>query len=69
MYKKEKKSFYINLDVKDVTQNKTFWKYIKPCFSNHNQGKAKITLVQGNDIIQEDQDVAETFNDFFKTAV
>ena len=30
LYKKEKKLFYNNLDVKDVIQNKTFWKYIKP---------------------------------------
>ena len=69
LYKKEKKRFYNNLDIKDVLQNKTFWNYIKPCFSNHYQKKAKITLVNDNNIIEKDQEVAEVFNDFFKHAV
>ena len=53
----------------DILQNKTFWKHIRPCFSNHYQSKTKITIVNGNDIIEKDQEVAEEFNDFFKHAV
>ena len=33
MYKKEKKKFYRNLDLKKVLDNKTFWKYMKPIFT------------------------------------
>ena len=69
LYKKERNKFYNNLDVKEITQNKTFWKNIKPLFTNQCQIKPNITLVRGNTIIQEDKDVAETFNGFFKTAV
>ena len=32
MYKKERKKFYSNLDLKSVLDNKTFWKYTKPIF-------------------------------------
>ena len=67
LYKKERTKFYNNLNVNDITQNKTFWKYIKPLFTNQWRTKQNITL--GNNIIQKDIDVAETFNGFFKTAV
>ena len=30
LYKKEKKNYYANLDLKNVTDNKLFWKTIKP---------------------------------------
>ena len=69
MYKKEKKSFYKNLDMKNVLDNKTFWKYMKPLFSNKTECKSKISLVNGNEIIADDHNLAETFNTFFKEAV
>ena len=28
------KNFFNNLNVKCITDNKTFWKIVKPCFSN-----------------------------------
>ena len=69
MYKKEKKSFYNKLDVKNILDNKTFWKYMKPLLSEKTECKPKISLVNGTDIITEDHKLAETFNTFFKEAV
>ena len=69
LYKKERKRFYTNLDVKEVLQEKTFWKNIKPLFTNQNQIKQKITIVKGDNIIHDDKKIAQTFNDFFKDAV
>ena len=69
LYKKEKRKFYNNLNVNEILDNRTFWKHIKPLFSDKTQHKQKITLVDKNNIIEEDQEVAETFNKFFKNAV
>ena len=69
MYKKENKCFYKNLDLNNILDNKKFWKYMKPLFSDKTQFKWKVTLVNGKDIITEYHDLAETFNNVFKTAV
>ena len=69
MYKKEKKKFYKNLDIGKILDNKTFWKYMKPIFTEKTDLKPKITLVKDNEIIEKDEDLAETFNTFFKEAV
>ena len=33
-FRKQKKAFFTNLDTKSVTDNKLFWKVIKPSFSD-----------------------------------
>ena len=53
----------------NILDNKTFWKYIKPVLSDKCISKQTITLVEGNKIIDKDDEVAETFCDFFKHAV
>ena len=69
LYKKEKKTFYSNLDLNEITDNKKFWKTLKPLFSDKGPRKQKITIVKDNEIISADKDVAETLNSFFKNAV
>ena len=69
LYKKERKRYYQNLDLRKVTENKTFWKTIKPFFSDKGLGKSDITLIEGNNIYQNDAEVATIFNDFFSNAV
>ena len=52
-----KKSFqnkYNNLDEKKVTDNKTFWKTIKPFLSNKIVSREKVTLREEDDIIESD---------------
>ena len=34
LYKKERKSFYENLDIKNILDNRLFWKTMKPFFSD-----------------------------------
>ena len=69
LYKKERKRYYKNLDVKKITDSKKFWKITKPFFSDKGAGKTDITLVEGDKIIQEDQKVAKIFDDFFSNTV
>ena len=49
----------------NYTDNKKFWKTVKPLFSNCGGGSQKITLIEDGEIISNDQEVAETFNTFF----
>ena len=69
LYKKERRKYYSSLDIKKITDNKRFWETIKPFFSDKPPNNQNITLVNNDSIISDDQDVAETFNTFFKNAV
>ena len=69
LFRKEKKLFYSNLDTKVVTDNKTFWKTMKPLFSEKHFSNNKITLIEGGDIISDDQELAEIFNSYFANVV
>ena len=44
LYKKERKKFYANLNLTDITDNRKFWKTIKPLFSNKEPNKKKLLL-------------------------
>ena len=52
-----------------MSDNKKFWKYIRPLFSGKSKSKSKITLIKGDEIISDDQKVAETLNNYFIDAV
>ena len=69
LLKREKKRYFANLRLDKYTDNKKFWNTVKPLFSNGVPGGQKITLVEGDDIISDDKDIAETFNKFFVDAV
>ena len=69
LYKRERQKFYSNLNLKDITDNKKFWKTVNPLFSNKGGGKEDIILVNGEKIISNDAELAQTFNDFFKNCV
>ena len=40
---KTKKKFFNNLDIKRVTDNKQFWKTVKPCLTNKTTKVERIT--------------------------
>ena len=69
LYKKERQKFYSQLDIKNVTDNKLFWKTMKPFLSEKCTLSSKISLVHNNNVISNDQVLADTFNDFFEHAV
>ena len=52
--RKEKESFYSTLDTSVVTKNKKFWKTVKPFLSDKVKKHSKITLVEGEEIISQD---------------
>ena len=69
LYKKERKKYYDNLDLKNITDNKKFWSTIKPFFSEKSINYSKINLVENNEVISDDSKLATCFSNFFKDAV
>ena len=65
LFKKTKKEYFGNLNEKNVCDNKTLWKTIKLFLSDKIDFKEQITLVENNEIISEDSNVAQTLNSFF----
>ena len=78
LIRSEKKYFFSNINTCDITDNKTFWKTVKPFFTDKIKTKSKITLIEkkivsqesqeeivSEKIIAEDHAVAEVFNKFF----
>ena len=61
-----KKAYFENLNTSKITDNKTFWKTIKPMLSNKCVTKESITLVKHDEIVSENQAVAELFNKFLQ---
>ena len=69
LYKKERKTFFNNLKVSNITDNKTFSKNIQPIFSENCKVANKIALVGDNEnIISDDKLVSEELNNFFQNA-
>ena len=70
LYKKERKNYYKNLDPRNIEDERKFWLTIKPFFGDKNSGiREKITLVENGQLIDDDDEVAETFNAFFANSV
>ena len=54
-----------NLDVNSVSDNKKFWQIVKPLFSNKVKAKTTITLVENNEIIDDEIEISKLFNEYF----
>ena len=67
---REKKKYYNNLDMKVFTDNKKFWRSIKPLFSDKNIIFSRnIILSENETIISDNENVANTLNDYFVKVV
>ena len=65
LLRKEKRSYFENIDTSKISENKIFWKTMKPMFSNKSVNRERITLVKGHKVLSENLEVAEGFNAFF----
>ena len=50
MVRKAKKNYFNNLNLRNITDNKQFWKTVKLII---------ITLIKGEKVVSEDREVAE----------
>ena len=52
-----------------MNDNKLFWNTVKPFFSNKGSFGNKMKLVENDELLQDDKNIAEEMNNFFKNAV
>ena len=63
--KKAKKDYFTKINTKSVNDTKTFWKTIKPFFSDKTKKSHKIILVENDEIIKDDKRNTEIMNSYF----
>ena len=64
-----KKNFYEHLNPSLISDNKKFWKQVKPFFSDKTPKNTKIMLSEDNKIVSNPVNCAEIFNNFFIDAI
>ena len=62
------KEFYNNLNVKYITENKLFWKTVKP-FTDKTLKDERITLVENNKVVSDERELVEIFSKYFGNIV
>ena len=53
------------MNIKQVSDNKLFWKSVKPFFNDKGSNSSKITLVEENNIISDEEEIANIMNNYF----
>ena len=69
LIKKSKRSYYENLDLKEIDENNKFWAIIKPLFFNKIKLSENIFLDESREIIGNEVKVANAFNKYFVNMV
>ena len=71
LFKKERRKLYNNLNIKDITDNKNFWKTLKVLLISDKRicGSSKINLVVDEKNLSDDRKITETYNNYFNNAV
>ena len=70
--KSTKKSYFENLDIKQITDNRSFWRNVLPLFTQFTQNSSKIEKIKlDNDgkTISSDEELCQTFHQFFSNVV
>ena len=69
MVRKAKKNYFNNLNVRNIMDDKQFWNTVKPFPSSKLRDNERMTLIEGENVVSEDREVAETFKSYFETIV
>ena len=69
LLRKTKMNYYGNLNEKDITDNKKFWKTVKPFLSDKSINSDKIHLNENGELINSESKTAEVLNEFFSNIV
>ena len=70
LLRKGKKKYFSSLIINKVVDNKSFWKIVQPFPSNKlSLFEKRDTLIDDDELITEEQKVANSFNYFFSSIV
>ena len=53
------------MNIKQVSDNKLFWKSVRPFFNDKGSDSSKITLVEENNIVSDEEEIANVMNNYF----
>ena len=67
--KNTKRTYFNNLDIEKVTDNRKFWKTVIPIFSIKSSKSEKINLTERNKTTPNDDELRRVFNNFFLETV
>ena len=65
LLRKTKKDYLNDLNIKNITDKKAFWKTIKPYFSNKGLNSSSLILSEKNKIVTNDHDITSVMNNYF----
>ena len=65
LLRKTNTEYFQKLNVKYLSDNRNFWKTIKPVFSNKGLNSNKLMLKENNRLITEEKELATVMNTFF----
>ena len=65
LFRETKKKSFENINIKDINNNKNFWKTIKPFFNHKRLNTNKLMLIEKNNLISEESVLADTMNQCF----
>ena len=65
LLRQTKEKYFSDINVKSISDNKKFWKIIKPFFSHKGLNTNKIMLVENNEIVREEEIMADIINNYF----
>ena len=69
LLRRTKKKYFANINISSITDNKKFWKTVKPLFSDKISHKETINLAVNDTILSDDQVVADVFGNYFNNIV
>ena len=69
LLRKSKRGYYKNLNIKNVTDNKLFWKSVKPLLSDKSRIRDRINLSEKGKRLKTESETAESLNSFFSNIV
>ena len=69
LLRKSKRGYYENLNIETVTDNKLFWKSVKPLLSDKSRIRDRINISEKGKILKTESETAESLNSFFSNIV
>ena len=65
LLRKTKRDYFRNLNMRELNDNKKFWKRIKPFFSDKGLANNSIVLKENGNLITDTQELANLFNTYY----
>ena len=65
LLRKTKKDYFQNLNIQELSDNRKFWKTIKPYFSNKGLNLNKFLLKEKGNLVSNEKQLATIMNSFF----